>query len=63
LGFHIMNYRARAIGGHLEIERPKKSGTRVACYLPDKTLQSQKRENARPRPFPAKIARALAALI
>jgi PAS domain S-box-containing protein len=41
LGFHIMNYRARAIGARLKIECPKKSGgTRVACYLPDKTLQS-----------------------
>jgi len=55
LGFHIMKYRARAIGGRLEIERPKKGGTRVACYLPNKALQSQKRENTRPRLFPAKI--------
>jgi PAS domain S-box-containing protein len=51
LGFHIMNYRARAIGGRLEIERPKKGGTRVACYLPDKAVPITKRENARPRPF------------
>ena len=35
LGFHIMNYRARSIGGRLEIESPKHGGTRVACYLPD----------------------------
>jgi PAS domain S-box-containing protein len=63
LGFHIMNYRARAIGGRLEIECPKKGGTRVACYLPDKALHSQKRENAWPTPFPAKITKALTALI
>src|SRR6266567_7278095 len=61
LGFHIMNYRARAIGGCLKIESPKKGGTRVACYLPDKLPKSQKRENA--WPFPAKIMKALTALI
>jgi PAS domain S-box-containing protein len=38
LGFQIMKYRAGAIGGRLEIECPKKGGTRVACYLPDKAL-------------------------
>jgi PAS domain S-box-containing protein len=63
LGFHIMNYRARSIGSRLKIESPKKGGTRVACYLPGKAVQSQKRENARPRPFPAKIMKALTALI
>ena len=63
LGFHIMKYRARAIGGRLEIERPKKGGTRVACYLPNKAIQSQKKENIRPRLFPAKIAKTFAALI
>jgi PAS domain S-box-containing protein len=34
LGLPIMNYRARSIGGRLEIESPKKGGTQVACYLP-----------------------------
>ncbi len=63
LGFHIMNYRARAIGGRLEIECPKKGGTRVTCYLPNKALPLQKREKARPRLFPARITKALAALI
>jgi PAS domain S-box-containing protein len=63
LGFHIMHYRARAIGGHLEIERPKKGGTRVVCYLSEKTLKSHKRENTRPSPFAAKITKALAAFI
>jgi signal transduction histidine kinase len=63
LGLPIMDYRARSIGGRLEIESPKKGGTRVTCYLPDKALPSQKRENAQPRLFPAKIAKALALVI
>jgi signal transduction histidine kinase len=63
LGFHIMHYRARSIGGRLKIECRNKGGTRVACYLPDKALQSQKRENARSTPFPERIAKVIAALI
>lgn len=63
LGLHIMDYRARVIGGRLEIESPKKGGMRVACYLPDKALKSPKHENAPTGPFPAKLARAFAALI
>jgi len=39
LGFHIMHYRARLIGGRLTIERPKKGGTRVSCYFPDNAPQ------------------------
>jgi len=35
LGFHIMNYRARSIGGRLEVGSPKKGGTRVCCYVPE----------------------------
>ena len=62
LGFHIMNYRAHSIGGRLEIECRKKGGTRVACYLPDTALQSQKREKTATR-LPAKITKALTALI
>ena len=62
LGFHIMNYRARAIGGRLEIKCPKRGGTRVACYLPDKALRAQKNEKAGTG-LPAKIAKALTALI
>jgi len=61
LGFHIMNYRAQVMGGRLDIESPKRGGTRVSCYLPTKALQSHK-ENARPG-LPGKIAKALAALI
>ena len=34
LGFHIMQYRAQSIGARLEFESRKKSGSRVACYLP-----------------------------
>ncbi len=33
LGFHIMNSRARSLGGRLEIKRPQRGGTRVALYL------------------------------
>ena len=44
LGFHIMKYRARAIGGRLEIESPKKGGTRVTCYLPDKAHTGHRME-------------------
>jgi signal transduction histidine kinase len=34
LGFHIMNQRARSLGGRLEIKRLQGGGTRVALYLP-----------------------------
>ena len=61
LGFHIMNYRAQVMGGRLDIESPKRGGTRVSCYLPTKALQSHK-ENAQPG-LPGKIAKAFAALI
>jgi len=39
LGFPIMKYRAESIGARLELESPKKRGTRVACYLPLTTLK------------------------
>jgi signal transduction histidine kinase len=61
LGFHIMNYRARSIGGRLEIESPKQGGTRVACYFPDSAPQSPKKENARLGRAPVKSAKASAA--
>jgi PAS domain S-box-containing protein len=54
MGLSIMSNRARSIGARLEIESPKKGGTHVACYLPDGSLQSRKKENARPRRSPAK---------
>jgi signal transduction histidine kinase len=62
LGFHIMNYRARAVGGRLKVERRKTGGTRVACFLPAKPLPLQERKDAR-RGLPAKFTKALAALI
>jgi PAS domain S-box-containing protein len=34
LGFHIMNYRARAVGGRLKVESQRNGGTRVSCYIP-----------------------------
>lgn len=34
LGLHIMNYRAKLVGGRLEVDSPKTGGTRVSCYLP-----------------------------
>jgi PAS domain S-box-containing protein len=46
LGFHIMNHRARSIGARLKIECPKKGGTRVTCYLPDKYF-NHRREKTR----------------
>jgi PAS domain S-box-containing protein len=62
LGFHIMKYRASAIGGRLEIESPKKGGTRVTCYLPNHAPQSPERgENGQPRQSSAKSGRQLVA--
>ncbi len=34
LGFHIMKYRAQSIGARLEVESPRRGGTRLAVYLP-----------------------------
>ena len=34
LGFHIMQYRAQSIGARLELESPRRGGTRLAVYLP-----------------------------
>jgi PAS domain S-box-containing protein len=63
LGTHIMGYRARLIGARLEIDSPKGGGTRVSCYLPGNAIQSKERKNAQTRSLPAKISKALAALI
>jgi PAS domain S-box-containing protein len=66
LGFHIMNYRAKLIGGRLKIERPKKGGTSVSCYFPDgatHTDQPPAKENGQRKRFPPTIRKALAALI
>ena len=61
-GFHIMNYRAQLMGARLEIDSPKRGGTRVTCFLPGKPVQSRKKENGRSR-LPSKIAKALAVLV
>lgn len=34
LGFHIMKFRAQSIGARLEVESPRRGGTRLAVYLP-----------------------------
>jgi PAS domain S-box-containing protein len=34
LGFHIMKFRAQSIGARLELESPRRGGTRLAVYLP-----------------------------
>ncbi len=59
LGFHIMNYRARLMGGQLKVESPEKGGTRVACYLPDGTIESNKRKKRASAPLSAKLTKAL----
>ncbi|MGB9475429.1 MAG: PAS domain S-box protein [Candidatus Udaeobacter sp.] len=63
LGFHIMNYRARLMGGHLEVESPEKGGTRVACYLPNGTVESDKRKKRVPEHLSAKLTKSLTTLI
>ena len=57
LGLPIMKHRARSIGGRLEIESPKKGGTRVACYMPRQHTPIRQKRNARPARFPAKITK------
>ena len=34
LGLHIMSYRAKAIGGDLDVRKRRGGGTRVTCTLP-----------------------------
>lgn len=34
LGFHIMQYRAKAVGARLDVESPRGGGTRLTVYLP-----------------------------
>jgi putative hemolysin len=58
-----MNYRARVMGGQLEIESPEKGGTRVACYLPNGTLESHKRKKRGRQRLSAKLTKALTTLI
>jgi PAS domain S-box-containing protein len=63
LGFHIMNYRARLMGGQLKVESLEKGGTRVACCLPDGTVKSNKRKKRAPQRLSAKLTKALNILI
>jgi len=61
-----MNYRAKSIGGRLEIHSPKGGGTCVSCYLPDGTLPPEGANNGEKggkKTFPAKVRKALAALV
>jgi len=62
LGFHIMNYRARAMGGRLAIEPRKSGGTQVTCFLPTTPRHRHRRKSAS-RGFAAKVAKTFAALI
>src|SRR5262249_23119365 len=50
LGFHIMNYRAHLMGGRLEIDSPRKGGTRVSCYFPLHPRGGAVEEDAKWRP-------------
>jgi len=34
MGLHLMNYRARIIGGALDVQRVATGGTRVTCLFP-----------------------------
>jgi PAS domain S-box-containing protein len=34
MGMHLMNYRARMVGGSLEVQRAGSGGTVVTCYFP-----------------------------
>jgi signal transduction histidine kinase len=34
MGMHLMNYRARMVGGSLEVQRLDRSGTVVTCLFP-----------------------------
>jgi PAS domain S-box-containing protein len=66
LGYGIMNYRTQLMGGHFEIERPKKGGTCVSCYFSDsavKPKEPNKKENGQKRRLRTKLTKALAALI
>jgi PAS domain S-box-containing protein len=58
LGFHIMNYRAGLMGGQLKVESAEEGGTRVACYLPDGTIESNKRKKGAPAPLSAALTKA-----
>jgi hypothetical protein len=63
MGLHIMNYRARLMGGRLKIDSPKGGGTCVSCYLPAHALGSGKPQaNGQGKQSAAKSATASAAV-
>lgn len=41
MGRHLMNYRARVIGGSLEIQRVATGGTMVSCSFPVRTMAGE----------------------
>jgi PAS domain S-box-containing protein len=61
LGYHIMKYRAQAIGGRLEIHSPNHGGTCVSCYLPESALKRSERKKRGRARFQTKIPKRLAA--
>jgi PAS domain S-box-containing protein len=44
MGRHLMSYRARVIGGSLEIQRIPTGGTMVTCLFPVRALERESRE-------------------
>lgn len=40
MGLHIMDYRARSIGGMLQLSRPAKGGTTVSCCVPCREFEN-----------------------
>ncbi len=63
LGFHIMNYRARVMGGTLNIESLETGGTRVTCCVPDVSIEPQNGTKRRTQRLSAKLTKALATLV
>ncbi len=41
MGMHLMDYRARTIGGEIQIERPAGGGCRIICRIPAKALPAE----------------------
>ena len=52
IGRHLMNYRARVVGGSLEIERAPRGGTVVTCLFP---AQGSEDEPVQARSIPEKL--------
>lgn len=42
MGLHLMNYRARMVGGSLEVQRLPTGGTLVTCLFPVRTMEQSK---------------------